>query len=46
MSSKPLIVYLAARGFEQDLLDELRLHNVRVLEVKEQIGRASCRERV
>lgn len=37
MSSKPLIVYLAARGFEQDLLDELRLHNVRVLEVKERL---------
>lgn len=37
MSSKPLIVYLAAHGFEQDLLDELKLHGVRVRDVKERI---------
>jgi len=37
MSSKPLIVYLAARGFERDLLDELALHGVKVLEVKERL---------
>ncbi len=37
MSSRPLIVYLAARGFEQDLLEELKLHGVRVLEVKERL---------
>lgn len=34
MSSKPLIAYVAARGFERDLLDELRLHDVHVREVK------------
>ena len=37
MSSKPLIVYLAARGFEQDLLDELKLHGVHVREVRERL---------
>ena len=37
MSSKPLIVYLAARGFEADLVEELKLHGVRVLEVKERL---------
>ncbi|MBR3880280.1 MAG: hypothetical protein IKJ34_01595 [Mailhella sp.] len=37
MSSKPLIVYLAARGFERDLLDELALHGVNILEVKERL---------
>ena len=37
MSSKPLIVYLAARGFERDLLDELKLHGVRVRDVKERL---------
>ena len=37
MSSRPLIVYLAARGFEADLVDELKLHGVRVLEVKERL---------
>ena len=34
MSSKPLIAYVAARGFERDLLEELRLHDVHVREVK------------
>ena len=34
MSSRPLIAYVAAKGFEQDLLDELALHNVHVREVK------------
>ncbi len=37
MSSKPLIVYLAARGFEEDLLEELRIHGVHVREVKERL---------
>ena len=37
MSSRPFIVYLAARGFEQDLLDELGLHGVHVREVKERL---------
>ncbi|HJD96922.1 SAM-dependent methyltransferase [Mailhella massiliensis] len=34
MSSKPLIAYVAAKGFEQDLLEELALHHVHVVEVK------------
>lgn len=37
MSSRPFIVYLAARGFEQDLIDELDLHGVHVREVKERL---------
>ena len=37
MSSKPLIVYLAARGFERDLVDELALNGVQVREVKERL---------
>lgn len=34
MSSKPLVAYAAAKGFERDLLEELRLHNVQVREAK------------
>ena len=37
MSNKPLVVYLAARGFERDLLDELALNGVHVREVKERL---------
>ena len=37
MSSRPLIAYLAAKGFEKDLLDELSLHGVPVRDVKERL---------
>ena len=37
MSNKPMVVYLAARGFERDLLDELALNGVHVREVKERL---------
>ena len=37
MSSRPMTVYLAARGFERDLLEELELHGVQVREVKERL---------
>ena len=37
MSSKPFIVYLAARGFERDLQEELELHGVHVREVRERL---------
>lgn len=37
MSNKACIVYLAARGFEQDLLEELVLNGVRVREVRERL---------
>ncbi|MBQ8664922.1 MAG: hypothetical protein IJ474_03975 [Mailhella sp.] len=37
MSNKPMIVYLAARGFERDLLEELALNGVQVREVKERL---------
>ena len=37
MSNKPMVVYLAARGFERDLMDELALNGVHVREVKERL---------
>ena len=37
MSSKPMVVYLAARGFERDLMDELALNGVQIREVKERL---------
>jgi len=37
MSNKAFIVYLAARGFEQDLLEELVLNGVRVRELRERL---------
>ena len=37
MSNKPMVVYLAARGFERDLMDELALNGVQVREVKERL---------
>ena len=37
MLNKPMVVYLAARGFERDLMDELALNGVHVREVKERL---------
>ena len=37
MSNRPMTVYLAARGFERDLLEELDLHGVQVRDVKERL---------
>ncbi len=37
MPSKPFTVYLAARGFEQDLKEELKVNGVRVREARERL---------